>query len=239
MEQQGLCITGCSPFPVCGWSHVRGKRLPKCRARAACSGSWEAMGEWLPVSCGGGRSMRRSGGQHHVLNPERKLLGEQRMSKMSRVGRVRSGLGQNKAQGSPAPAAPTPLPAGTETLLGEGSIRAEASPRLPTFRRAGRLHVPQFPSAEVCWVQQDGPRVLVSWGWPWRARLLCCTDAPEVLDGGWSLWGQEGAPITHESPIALCLNRQVPQVGPQHSAPLEQLWSLLESSGSVPGCCGE
>lgn len=39
--------------------------------------------------------------------------------------------------------------------------------------------------------------------------------------------------MVHESPILLCLTRQIPQVGPQHSVPLEQLWSLLESSGSV------
>lgn len=115
------------------------------------------MGERLPVSCGGGRSMRRSGGQHHVLNWERKLSGERRMSRMSRVGRACSGLGQNKAQGSPAPAAPTPLPAGTDTLLGEGSIRAGASPWLPTFGRAGGLPGPLFPAADVCWVQQEGP----------------------------------------------------------------------------------
>lgn len=94
--------------------------------------------------------MRRSGGQHHVLNPERKLLGEQRMSRMSRVGRVCSGLGQNKAQGSPAPAAPTPLPAGTDMLLGEGRARPGASLGLPTFGRAARSPGPQFPSAGLC-----------------------------------------------------------------------------------------
>lgn len=54
-----------------------------------------------------------------------------------------------------------------------------------------------------------------------------------------SYGGQEGAPVIHESLILMCMNRQVPQVGPQHSVPLEQLWSLLESSGSVPRCCGE
>lgn len=186
-------------FPTVWLEPCPGKAAPKCQARAACSGSWEAMGERLPVSCGGGRSMRRSGGQPHVLNPERKSLGEQRMSRMSRVGRARSGLGQNKAQGSPAPAAPTPLPAGTDTLLGEGSIGAGASPWLPTFGRAGRLPVPQFPSADVCWVQQNDLQLLVCWGWPQRASLLCSRDAPEVLEGDWSLWGQEGAPMMHES----------------------------------------
>lgn len=181
MEQQGLCITGCSPFPACGWSRVQGKQLPE--HQAACSGSWEAVGEWLPVSCGGGRSMRRSGGQHHVLNLERKSLGERRMSRMSRVGRARSGLGQNKAQGSPAPAPPTLLPAGTDTLLGEGSIRAGACPPLGELQ--GSLHF--IVHQDVCWVQQDGPRLLVCWEWPRRTRLLCSRDAPEVLDGGWSL----------------------------------------------------
>ena len=135
----------------------------------------------LREASGDGRSVRRAGGHHHAPNPERKLLGEQRMSRISRVGCVRSGLGENKAQGSPAP---LPLPPrfllardGDRWLPGEGSVRAGAGLWLPAFGEAGRLGVPQFPLAKVCWVQQDGPRVLACWGWPWRARLLCAGAA--------------------------------------------------------------
>lgn len=155
---------------------------PRPGKGAACSGSWEPMGEWLPMSCGGGRSMRRSGGQHHVLNPERKLLGEQRMSRMSRVGRVCSGLGQNKAQGSPAPAAPTLLPAGTDTLLGEGSTRPGASPCLPTFGELEGSPCLSFPQLGCAGCSRMAPVVGVL-GWPQGARLLCSRDVPEVLDG--------------------------------------------------------
>lgn len=73
------------------------------------------------------------------------------MSRISRVGCVRSGLGQNKAQGSPAP---LPLPprfllaqVGDRWLWGKGAPGQE----------------PWFPSVEMCWVQQEGPQVLE---WP-------------------------------------------------------------------------
>lgn len=64
-----------------------------------------------------------------------------------------------------------------------GQEPARGCPPLGELEGSLRLSFPQ----DVCWVQQDGPRLLVCWEWPWRAGLLCSGDAPEVLDGGWSL----------------------------------------------------
>lgn len=108
---------------------------------------------------------------------------------------------------------------GTETVgcRREGSVRAGAGPQLPAFGEAARLSVPQFPLAEMCWVQQDVPQVLACQRWPQRARLCwgCCPLGmlQRCWPGGWSLWGKERTPIPHESLVPQYLNRQVPQVG--------------------------
>lgn len=58
-------------------------------------------------------------------SPERKLSGEQRMSRISRVGRA-LGPGQNKAQGSPA-RPPLPPASCWRGTAAEGSVRAGAA----------------------------------------------------------------------------------------------------------------
>lgn len=208
----------------------------------------------------GGRSMRRAGGHRHAPNLGRKLSGEQRMSRISRVGCVHSGLGENKAQGSP-----TLLPLPPRFLLaqdrdrwlpGEGSVRAGAGLQLPAFGEAGRLCVPQFPLAEMFWVQQGGPQVLACWGWPWRARLLCagaavlwgCSRGVGLEDG--ACRGRRGLP-SHVKLCSLVLEQAGRTDGCHALATALNSWastlhlqclqlrSLLESSGVLPGCCGQ
>lgn len=72
------------------------------------------------------------------------------MSRISRAGRVRAGLGENKARGSPAP---TPLPPrflpARDGAAGAGSVGAGGSPLLPARARgAAGLCLPQFPLPE-------------------------------------------------------------------------------------------
>lgn len=269
MKQCGLCIAGCLPFPSVWLEPRLGKvtsEMPgKSHALPPALGGHGGNGSLvsLPEAGRGGRSARRTGGHHHALNPERKLLGEQRMSRISRVGRVRSGLGENKAQGSPAllPLPPSFLLArdGDRWLPGEGSCQGRSWPVAAhvAFREAGRLCVPQFPSAEMCCVQQDGAQVLACQWWPWRARLLCAGACCALgllrrcWPGGWHPSGKEGAPIPCESLVPPVPEQSgVPHADACHApttalrswASILHLWclqSLLESSGLLPACCGQ
>lgn len=236
MKQCGLCTAGCLPFPGVWLEPRLGKVTPEMpgesHALPPALGGHGGNGSLvsLPEAGRGGRSVRRTGGHRHVPNPERKLLGEQRMSRISRVGCVRSGLGENKAQGSPAllPLPPGFLLArdGDRWLPGEGSVRAGAGPQLPAWpseKLEGSACL-SFPRLRCAVCSRMVPRC-----WPASGGLgglgcsvlglLCSRDAPEVLAWRMVPVGEGGGSHSHvKASFPQYLNRQVShmQMGLMH-----------------------
>lgn len=152
---------------------------------AACSGrSW---GKWLPGVLARGRQRWEKRETHGrappCTEPGTEIIGGAKNEQDITCWPCVLGAGGEQSAGKPcSAAAPTRLPAGTgwrPLAAGEGSCQGRSWPAAAhvAFREAGRLCVPQFPSAEMCCVQQDGPQVLACQWWPWRARLLCAGAA--------------------------------------------------------------